>query len=52
MLLHGWPGSIVEFLDVIGPLSDPESRCGGRARRAPQVVERELVGVRGIHPLR
>ncbi|MFC4013887.1 epoxide hydrolase family protein [Nonomuraea purpurea] len=21
MLLHGWPGSIVEFLDVIGPLS-------------------------------
>ncbi|GAA4674712.1 epoxide hydrolase family protein [Phytohabitans rumicis] len=21
MLIHGWPGSIVEFLDVIGPLS-------------------------------
>jgi hypothetical protein len=20
---HGWPGSIAEFLDVIGPLSDP-----------------------------
>jgi pimeloyl-ACP methyl ester carboxylesterase len=23
MLIHGWPGSIVEFLDVIGPLADP-----------------------------
>ena len=23
LLVHGWPGSIVEFLDVIGPLSDP-----------------------------
>jgi pimeloyl-ACP methyl ester carboxylesterase len=25
ILTHGWPGSIVEFLDVIGPLSDPRS---------------------------
>ncbi|HEX3292339.1 MAG TPA: epoxide hydrolase N-terminal domain-containing protein, partial [Solirubrobacterales bacterium] len=23
ILTHGWPGSIVEMLDVIGPLSDP-----------------------------
>jgi epoxide hydrolase len=23
LLIHGWPGSIVEFLDVIGPLTDP-----------------------------
>jgi pimeloyl-ACP methyl ester carboxylesterase len=23
VLTHGWPGSIVEFLDVIGPLTDP-----------------------------
>ncbi len=23
ILSHGWPGSIVEFLDVLGPLSDP-----------------------------
>jgi hypothetical protein len=22
MLLHGWPGSIVEFLDVIGPAAE------------------------------
>jgi hypothetical protein len=25
VVTHGWPGSIVEFLDVIGPLSDPRS---------------------------
>ena len=23
LLTHGWPGSIVEFLDVLGPLTDP-----------------------------
>jgi microsomal epoxide hydrolase len=25
LLLHGWPSSVVEFLDLIGPLSDPAS---------------------------
>ncbi len=25
LLTHGWPGSIVEFLDVIGPLTDPRA---------------------------
>ncbi|WP_103347711.1 TIGR03086 family metal-binding protein [Amycolatopsis sp. CA-128772] len=25
VLTHGWPGSIVEYLDVIGPLTEPES---------------------------
>jgi pimeloyl-ACP methyl ester carboxylesterase len=25
MLSHGWPGSVAEYLDVIGPLSDPRS---------------------------
>jgi pimeloyl-ACP methyl ester carboxylesterase len=24
VLTHGWPGSVVEFLDVIGPLTEPE----------------------------
>lgn len=24
ILSHGWPGSFVEFLDLIGPLTDPE----------------------------
>ncbi len=23
VLAHGWPGSVLEFRDVIGPLSDP-----------------------------
>ncbi|MEV5717688.1 epoxide hydrolase family protein [Amycolatopsis mediterranei] len=25
IVIHGWPGSIVEFLDVIGPLTDPRA---------------------------
>lgn len=25
LLTHGWPGSIVEFLNVLGPLSDPRA---------------------------
>ncbi len=25
VLTHGWPGSFLEFLDVIGPLSDPRA---------------------------
>jgi epoxide hydrolase len=28
MLLHGWPGSVVEFLDMIGPLTDPAAHGG------------------------
>jgi pimeloyl-ACP methyl ester carboxylesterase len=31
MLLHGWPGSVVEFLDVIGPLTDPVAHGGDPA---------------------
>jgi pimeloyl-ACP methyl ester carboxylesterase len=27
---HGWPGSIVEYLDVIGPLTDPASHGADR----------------------
>ena len=25
ILTHGWPGSVVEFLNVIGPLTDPRA---------------------------
>lgn len=25
LLVHGWPGSVVEFIDCIAPLSDPDS---------------------------
>jgi pimeloyl-ACP methyl ester carboxylesterase len=28
ILTHGWPGSVVEFLDVIDPLADPRAHGG------------------------
>ncbi len=31
VVTHGWPGSIVEFLDVIGPLTDPAAHGGDPA---------------------
>jgi epoxide hydrolase len=31
ILTHGWPGSVVEFLDVIEPLNDPGAHGGDRA---------------------
>src|ERR1700733_5962504 len=37
IITHGWPGSIVEFLKVIGPLTDP-ARYGGGPAGAVHVV--------------
>jgi microsomal epoxide hydrolase len=31
ILTHGWPGSVAEFLDVIGPLTDPRAHGGDPA---------------------
>jgi epoxide hydrolase len=31
IMTHGWPGSIVEFMDVIGPLTDPGAHGGDPA---------------------
>ena len=31
VITHGWPGSVVEFLDVLGPLSDPAAHGGDPA---------------------
>jgi epoxide hydrolase len=31
VLTHGWPGSVVEFLDVLGPLTDPPAHRGDAA---------------------
>ena len=28
LLTHGWPGSVAEFLDIIGPLTDPGAHGG------------------------
>jgi pimeloyl-ACP methyl ester carboxylesterase len=43
VLTHGWPGSIVEFLKVIGPLTDPTSH-GGEAADAFHLVCPSLPG--------
>jgi pimeloyl-ACP methyl ester carboxylesterase len=43
VLTHGWPGSVVEFLDVIGPLTDPTAH-GGDAADAFHVVCPSLPG--------
>jgi len=43
LMTHGWPGSIVEFLKVIGPLTDPVAH-GGDANDAFHVVCPALPG--------
>ena len=43
LLSHGWPGSIYEFVKIIGPLTDP-ARYGGDARDAFTVVAPSLPG--------
>jgi pimeloyl-ACP methyl ester carboxylesterase len=43
MLIHGWPGSFVEFLDHIEPLTDPVKH-GGEAEDAFDVVIPSLPG--------
>ena len=43
VVTHGWPGSIVEFLDVLGPLTDPAAH-GGDPADAFHVVAPTLPG--------
>ena len=43
LLTHGWPGSIVEFLDVVGPLTDPRA-YGGDPADALHVVVPSIPG--------
>jgi epoxide hydrolase len=43
VITHGWPGSIVEFLKVIGPLTDPTAH-GGEPEDAFHVVCPSLPG--------
>jgi pimeloyl-ACP methyl ester carboxylesterase len=43
ILTHGWPGSVIEFMKVIGPLTDPTAH-GGRAEDAFHVVAPSLPG--------
>ena len=51
LITHGWPGSIVEFLDVIPRLTDPES-FGGQASDAFHVVAPSLPGYGWSEPPR
>lgn len=51
LLTHGWPGSFVEFLDVIGPLTDPVAH-GGRAEDAFHVVVPSMPGYAFSGPTR
>lgn len=43
LLTHGWPGSVLEFRKVIGPLTDPVAH-GGDARDAFHVVIPSMPG--------
>jgi pimeloyl-ACP methyl ester carboxylesterase len=43
LVTHGWPGSVVEFLDLIPRLTDPPA-YGGRAEDAFHVVAPSLPG--------
>ena len=50
LLLHTYPGSFAEFLDMIGPLTDPEAH-GGKAEDAFHVVVPSMPGFGFSTPL-
>lgn len=50
VVTHGWPGSVVEFLDVIGPLTDPRAH-GGDPRDAFHLVIPSVPGFGFSAPL-
>jgi len=43
IITHGWPGSIIEMLNVVGPLTDPTAH-GGSAEDAFDVVVPSMPG--------
>jgi pimeloyl-ACP methyl ester carboxylesterase len=43
IITHGWPGSVIEMLEVIGPLTDPTAH-GGREEDAFHLVIPSLPG--------
>jgi epoxide hydrolase len=51
IISHGYPSSVVEYLDVIGPLTDPVSR-GGEAADAFHVVAPSIPGFGFSTPVR
>lgn len=43
IMIHGWPGSVVEMLNIVGPLTDPTA-YGGSAEDAFDVVIPSIPG--------
>ena len=43
IMTHGWPGSVVELLEIVGPLTDPTA-YGGRAEDAFDLVLPSIPG--------
>jgi pimeloyl-ACP methyl ester carboxylesterase len=43
IMTHGWPGSVIELLEVVGPLTEPTAH-GGRAEDAFHLVLPSLPG--------
>jgi pimeloyl-ACP methyl ester carboxylesterase len=43
IMTHGWPGSVIELLETVGPLTDPTTH-GGRAEEAFHLVLPSLPG--------
>jgi pimeloyl-ACP methyl ester carboxylesterase len=44
VLIHGWPSSYLEYLDLVGPLTDPEAHGGNADDPAFHVVIPSLPG--------
>ncbi len=38
IITHGWPGSVIEFMKIIGPLTDPTAH-GGKAEAKPDPLQ-------------
>jgi epoxide hydrolase len=51
LITHGWPGSVVEFLNILGPLTDPKAH-GGNPADAFHVVAPSLPGFAFSGPTR
>lgn len=51
LISHGWPGSVAEFMKIIGPLTDPRAH-GGDPKDAFHIVAPSLPGFGFSVPLR
>ena len=51
IMTHGWPGSVAEFMEIVGPLTDPRAH-GGDPADAFHIVAPSLPGFGFSVPLR